>query len=258
MNAKKITWEITKVERESFLRSTLQPYVSANVLESLVESDNVSSQIDEQIQHRAAKDCIRKRCMCVAGLSGVTSMSGALGTMVLLPVDFAQFAYHAAKLSQELYYLYAPKELFTIQKKDDLDVLIYMLAGAGGAITLSTSSFSAIGQKLYQKACQKVSFKALSMLPFVGCAIHGSMSAYALYSLAEEYREKLCEMNEQEEQTTPQEFAKGIGTYIDVEYHEAEEKLRQFCNLSKLRELYAYLENGYINEQEFEQMKLDV
>lgn len=258
MNAKKITWEITKVERDQFLRSTLQPYVSAEVLETIIQSDNVSAQLDEELLKRIGNECIKKRCLCVAGLSGMTSMSGALGTMVLLPVDFVQFAYHAAKLSQELYYLYAPKQLFTIQKKEDLDVLIYMLAGAGGAITLSTASLSALGQKLYQKACQKLSFKSLSMLPFVGGAIHGSMSAYALYSLAEEYREKLCEMNEQEEQTTPQQVMKEIGTYIDVEYHEAEEKLRQFCNLAKLRELYAYLENGYINEQEFEQMKLDV
>ena len=133
-----------------------------------------------------------------------------------------------------------------------------MLIGADGVLTLSSASLSVIGQKLYEKVCKKLSFKGLAALPFVGSAVHGSMSAYALYSLADEYREKLIELNEQSQATSGDEIVKEIGQFIDVEYHEAEEKLRHFCNLERLRQLYMYLENGYINQQEFEQLRLNL
>lgn len=186
------------------------------------------------------------------------SLYGISSTLLLLPVDFAQFAYHSAKLSQELYYLYGHRDSFRYTKNEDLEVLLVMLIGADCAITLTTASSSVLTQMLYQKVCHKLSWKALETLPLIGGALHGSLSAYALYSLAEEYRDKLLEMYASHNHSESPKTHKEIGTIIDVEYHEAEEKLRSFCNLEKLRDLYVYLENGYINEAEFEQLKLNL
>lgn len=258
MDLKKRSLEITKVDRDSFLRKALSAFCPPDLIEKAIQGDCVAQLIDSQTLHTASDEWIKKRCMYVGGIALSTSICGAAGTLLLLPIDFAQFAYHAAKLSQELYYLYGKKDSFHYTKSDDLDLLMVMLIGADGVLTLSSASLSVIGQKLYEKICKKLSLKGLAALPFVGSAVHGSMSAYALYSLADEYREKLIEMNEQSQAASGDEIVKEIGQFIDVEYHEAEEKLRHFCNLERLRQLYMYLENGYINQQEFEQLRLNL
>lgn len=257
MDFKKYTLDMTRVERESFLRSVLTPYVPAHNIEAIIAGDCLGEQVDKDILHTIGNECIRRRCLYAGGLSLGTSLYGGLGSFVLYPLDFAQFAYHAAKLSQELYYIFGRRDMFRYRKQDDLEALIYILAGADAAITLSGTTLGALGQLLYRKGCDKLSLKALGALPFVGGALHGSMSAYALYSLAEEYRLKLIEMNEKHQDDaviTPQ----AIGEVVDVEFHEAEVNLKQFCNLAKLRELYSYLADGYIDEQEFEQLKLNL
>lgn len=258
MDFKKRSLEITKVDRDSFLRKALSAYCPSDTIEKAIHSDCVARCIDADILMTAGDEWIKKRCMYVGGIALSTTICGAAGTLMLLPIDFAQFAYHAAKLSQELYFLYGKKDSFLYHKSDDLELLMVMLAGADGVLTLSSASLSVIGQKLYEKLCKKMSFKALSTLPFVGSAIHGSLSAYALYALADEYRGKLMEMNAQQQDPSMEGIVKEIGQFIDVEYHEAEEKLRHFCNLERLRHLYTYLENGYINQQEFEQLRLNL
>jgi len=258
MDLKKRSLEITKVDRDSFLRRALSPYCPAEAVEAAIQSDCAANCIDASALKKASDEWIKKRCTYVGGIALSTSLYGVCGTLMLLPVDFAQFAYHAAKLSQELYFLYGKKDSFHYRKNDDLELLMVMLAGADGAITLSSASLSIIGQKLYEKVCNKLCLKAVSALPFVGSALHGSISAYALYALADEYREKLIEMNKQNLEASCNELVKEIGQFIDVEYHEAEEKLRHFCNLERLRQLYTYLEHGYINQQEFEQLRLNI
>lgn len=258
MDIKKFTLEMTNVDRDSFLRKTLSPFMPSTEVEEAVKSDCVMKKLDRVTLDKITKELVRNRCLYVGGLSMTSSFSGVAQTLMLLPFDCAQFAYHAMKLSQELYHLYGTRNMFTYKSKDELELLVYMLAGAGGAICLTTSSLSAIGQKLYQAGMSKLHLRSLSMVPCVGSILHGSLSAYALYSLAIEYIERLQAMVEEKVETTPAQVAKEIGTFIDVEYHVAEEKLRSFCNLEKLREYYQYMEAGYLSEEEFEQLKLDL
>ena len=258
IDLKKLSLEKTKVEREPFLRNALAPYLPSDQVERAIYSDSLGECVGMEILTKVGNECMKKRCLYAGGMSMGTSLYGISSTLLLLPVDFAQFAYHASKLSQELYYLYGRRDSFRCNKSEDLEVLLVMLIGADCAITLTTASSSVIAQKLYQIVCRKLSWKTLGALPLIGSAVHGSLSAYALSSLAEEYRDKLLEMNEAHKEADSNEVLKEIGTIIDVEYHEAEEKLRSFCNLEKLRDLYVYLENGYINEQEFEQLKLNL
>lgn len=255
---KKVGLEKTKVDRDCFLRTALSPYLPSEKIEQAIYSDFLGNDVDREILMKAGNDCMKKRCMVAGGMAMGTSLYGIGATWLLIPVDFVQFAYQAAKLSQELYYLYGRRDSFRATKSDDLEVLLVMLIGADCAITLTTASCSALTQKLYETVCRKLSLKTLSSLPVIGGAIHGSLSAYALYSLAEEYRSKLLEMNEAPKEKHTRDMMKELGTIIDVEYREAEEKLRSFCNLERLRDLYVYLENGYINEQEFEQLKLNL
>lgn len=258
IDLKKLSLEKTKVDRDSFLRTALSPYLPSDQVERAIYSDCVAECVGMEIITKAGNDCMKKRCLYAGGMSMGISLYGISSTLLLLPVDFAQFAYHSAKLSQELYYLYGHRDSFRYTKNEDLEVLLVMLIGADCAITLTTASSSVLTQMLYQKVCHKLSWKALETLPLIGGALHGSLSAYALYSLAEEYRDKLLEMYASHNHSESQKTHKEIGTIIDVEYHEAEEKLRSFCNLEKLRDLYVYLENGYINEAEFEQLKLNL
>lgn len=258
MDVKKQTIDLAKVDRDSFLRKTLSAYIPSLEVDFLLDQECIAKFLDAEILKKISDSVVRNRCLMVGSISLSTSISGSLGTLALIPVDCAQFAYHAVKLSQELYYIYGKRNMFTCQGKEDMDMLLYLLLGAGSAVTITTSTLSALGQKLYQKALWKLHLRSLSFLPFVGCAIHGGMSAYAMYSLALEYIERLQDMVEEQIDATPKEVAKQIGEFIDVEYREAEEKIRSFCNLAKLREYYQYLEAGYLSKEEFEQLKLDL
>ncbi len=257
MDVKKYTWEKTKVNREHFLRKVLAPYMSATKLERVIESESVCDVVDQKMLQSIGNECIMRRCLYVGGMSLGTSMYGGVGAFVLYPLDFAQFAYHAAKLSQELYYLYERNTSKPKRTSQQVEVLLYLLAGADAAITLSGASLASLGQLLYRKGCQKLSMHRMAALPFIGGAIHGSMSAYAMYSLAEEYRNILLDQKESEGEVSAP-YSMRLKDALDVEFREAEVKLKHFCNLEKLRELYAFLEKGYIDEQQFEQLKLNL
>lgn len=251
-------YNYVKVERDVYLRELLLPHLSFEKVEELLACDCIAKKLNPDLLQKLTQTCIIKRSIWTGGGSIGTSFSGALGTLILLPIDFAQFAYHAIKLAQELYALYGNKEMIQIKQQEDEEVLAWMLAGASGAISLTTTSLSALGQTLYTNACKKLSLHALSTLPILGCAIHGGMSAYALYALAMEFVEKLQEMQANQTSTTPQAMMKELGEIIDVEYHEVEESFKRFCNLAKLKELYAYFEEGYIDEQEFDHLKQEL
>lgn len=246
--------ERIKVERESFLRTALLPYCSPQEITNLLSCNDLSEQLDATILKKVSETQIQKRCLLCAGCAWTSSLSGGLSTLVSLPLDFAIFAYQATKLAQELYILYGNKTM-PLPNQEDQELLYWMLAGASGAITLSGSTISALGQFLYTRACKALSLHALSALPLVGCALHGGFSAYALYELSHEFIEKLIEQKAKNKTVNAHNVIKEIGEIIDVEYHEVETAIRKFCNLEKLKELYAYLEAGYIDEQQFHQLK---
>lgn len=255
MKEKNITWEMTKVNREQFLRTSLLPYYSSEKIEQIIHHPCVSDVIEHEILDEIGNTCIRRHCMHTGGISLLTSLSGALGTVLLLPVDFVQFAYHMAKLAQELYILYGTKQMIQCEKKEDLEVLQWMLAGASGATSLLATSLSAYVQTLFAKTMRAKTWHHLSMIPWLGCGIHAGTSAYTLYALAEEYREHLVSMRENNQVTSAQGVVQEFNNIIDVEYHEIEETCCRFCDLSRLRELYRYLSEGYIDEQQFQQLK---
>lgn len=258
MDLVKTTLDVTHVERDHFLRKLLQPYVASDKIESYLQSTCVANRLDKEIVEKINKEIIQARCFYVGGASFSTSLFGSLTTALTLPFDCAQFAYHTLKLAQELYYFNGTSGMFTYQHKDELELLVYMLIGADGAISITASSLSIIGQKLYQYACKKIHLKTLAFVPIVGGVLHASANVYALHELAQEYLQRLSQMVEEEVATTPATVAKEIGTFIDVEYKEVEDKIKRFCNLEKLREYYQYVEAGYMSEEEFEQLKLDL
>lgn len=255
MDMKQYTWDMVHVDREQFLRKSLLAYVSSEQVEKSLQSKQPTACLTKEQRKQLADACIRKRCLYVGGLSAVTSLHGALGTVLLMPVDCAQFAYHTLKLAQELYYIYGTKQMFSFKSKEELEVLLYMMVGADCAISIAGSTLSALGQKLYQTAMRKLTLQGASILPYVGCAIHCSMSIYALYSLADEYVQRLQDMCTSQSETTTADIVKEIGEIVEAEYREVEEKLHSFCDLKKLKEFYTYVEEGYISEEELEKMK---
>lgn len=258
MKLKDISIELAKIDRDRFLRKTLLPYLPSNEIEQLIKEDQLSENISEKTLKRMSDELIRKRCLYVGGLSLSTSLYGTASTLLLLPLDCAQFTYHTMKLAQELYYIHGTRNMFTYKSNEELELLVYMLAGASSAIAITGSTLGTIIQKLYAYTFSKMRLKSLSLVPFVGSVAHGSLSAYALRSLAQEYIVKLESMVAENVETTPAQVAKEIGTFIDVEYKEVEGKIRSFCNLEKLREYYQYVEAGYLSEEEFEQLKFDI
>ena len=255
MNIQNDTWDALYIDREQFLRSSLLPFASLEQIEACIQSEQGTCCLTKQQQKQWANSCIRNRCLYVGGLSMATSFHGALGTMLLMPLDCVQFAFHTIKLAQELYYIYGTKQMFSISSKEELEVLIYMIVGADCAISIAGCTMSALGQKLFQIAMRNLRFRSASMLPYVGCMLHGSMSIYALSSLAKEYVQRLQDMSATQRETTSSEVVKELGDIINAQYYEVEENLHSFCDLKKLKEFYTYVEEGYISEEELENLK---
>lgn len=258
MEWKKWGMKYTTIDRNVFLRKTLLPYIGAEKCEEAIEQDVPSLQLHQDLVAKIAHECILNRCLYVAGASGFSAFGGIATTLIALPFDCAQFAFHTMKLAQELYYLYGSKDMFQCQKAEDMEILIVMLCGASGAITISGSTMSIVAQKLYERILVKTPLRALRYVPYAGGIVNAGVSAYALKAMAEEYIERLIEKRELEEETTAAEVVREIGEFIDVEYHVAEEKLRQFCDLSKLRELYRYKEEGYLSDEDFATLKQEL
>lgn len=247
MEIKAIMKSFTIVDRDQFLRSVLAGYLPFAVVEEAVVKGIEKANVDDSILHQIAQQRIQKYSTQAGAASFLTT---SVGGILMLPLDYAQFFSNCAMLIQELYYLYGVHTAKKLEKKEDVEMLFYMMIGASTTVKTTGSVMNAFAKYLIKKTGKKAFMK---MVPAIGSITSSSFSYLSLRSIAYEFIEQMKLMRENhilEEEPLMQQ----IEEFIDVEYKEAETAFRSFCNLEKLKELQDYADAGYISNDEYEQM----
>ncbi len=234
------------VDRMIFLRSNLLKYLPSYEVDRIM--DRSTSNMNEDVIEHIAKRRIHKYCVQTGSFSFVLGSVGAW----LWPLDYLQFYIHSALLAQELYYLYAPANFLRLSSESDVRMMITILFGATSSVKTAGSAMSSFSKYVLKRSKKKMT---MSMIPAAGGVVNSCMSYMLLQSLAEEFVKQMkCIKEDQLQHTTAHYEIKEIMNLTQEE----PKKQTAFCNLEKLRELYAYVDAGYITRKEFELLKKQV
>lgn len=154
-----------KVDRESFLRSELQPYCNDAELEKAI-LDPVNT-ISQKRLDALANACIRNQTVKVTAISTVTGIPGGLAMAATIPADLAQYYWHTFVLAQKLAYLYGIPDLrdengnLTETSQDMLTLFVGVMMGAGAANNAIKNISKAFAQQVVKRLPQKALTKTV-------------------------------------------------------------------------------------------------
>ncbi len=103
-----------RVNRESYLRDGFS-HESAPTgidIDLAIETNPIDAGVPIEFLDKQADSAIRNHLLVTAGASAVTGLPGGLAMAATIPVDLAQFYWHALVCSQKLAYLYGWPDLF--------------------------------------------------------------------------------------------------------------------------------------------------
>lgn len=249
MNLKDVVTKVTLIDRETFLRSIFIDVLSLDEVKNLLANGIHHSEVSPYQLDDIAEKRIRKYAIEASEMS---FCAGSIGGIWLIPADYTQFFISSAHLLQELYYLYGADEQLPIRNTQDLEMLLCIMAGGSSTVKTAGSAFGAFSKYLVKKTGKKAIFR---FVPVIGGLSSAAFTYSSMMSIAHEFVEYLKQIPFAQQE---QPLAKQIETFIDVEYQEAEAAIRKFCNLEKLKELYQYMEAGYLSNDEFDKLKSEL
>ena len=127
-----------KVDRDSFLRSQLAPYCDDCQIHLAIEGRPANAGVPSDVIDRLARAVIRWHVIRASSISFAAGLPGGWAMVGTIPVDTAQFWWHAIVLSQKLAYLYGWPDFLKNGKVDDdtklhITLLIGTMLGAAQA-----------------------------------------------------------------------------------------------------------------------------
>ena len=155
---------LVKINRASFLRKQLAPYVSPAAVEIAISKSPSTAKIPLETINVIAKHCINLETNKVSAISFAAGVPGGFTMLGTVPADLAQFTAHQLRISQKLAYLYGWEELFGEDGMDDgtqdiMTLFFGIMFGDNGATTvvsqIAKQAATATVKKLPQKALTK-------------------------------------------------------------------------------------------------------
>ena len=127
-----------KVNRASFLESQLSNYCDEEQVSKAIQCRPALAGITSERIDELADSCIRWHVLQASGISFVAGLPGGLAMAAAIPVDIAQFYWHALVLAQKLAYLYGWPDLLEKgevddQTKSELTLMVGVMMGAAAA-----------------------------------------------------------------------------------------------------------------------------
>ena len=121
-----------RVPRDEFLRAQLNVHCSEVQVNKAVEFGPPSAGVPLDLIDEIADSVIRSHVVKAAGLSFATGLPGGVFMAVMIPVDVAQFFWHATVIAQKLAYLYGWPDLFDpeVDLDEETELRIVLLIGA--------------------------------------------------------------------------------------------------------------------------------
>ena len=127
-----------KVDRSSFLASQLWNYCDEQQVSKAIQCRPASAGISPDLIDKLADSCIRSHVLKASGISFAAGLPGGWAMAGTIPVDVAQFYWHALVLAQKLAYLYGWPDLLEDGEVDEqtelqLTLLVGAMMGAAAA-----------------------------------------------------------------------------------------------------------------------------
>ena len=127
-----------KVDRTSFLVSELRNYCDDEQISEAIRSRPALAGISPYLVDKLADSCIKSHVLKASAISFAAGLPGGWAMAGTIPVDVAQFYWHALVLAQKLAYLYGWPDLLEKGEVDEqtelqLTLLIGVMMGAAAA-----------------------------------------------------------------------------------------------------------------------------
>lgn len=155
---------LVKINRDSFLIESFQSYGNSSSLTNKRPIDIY----EKEIINKVAKGVIDGHLLKVTGTSTAAGIPGGFAMFATVPVDLAQFYWHAIVCSQKLAYIYGYPNLLDENKnvneetRNHITLFIGVMLGAGAAskavTELSKNIAVQVAKRLPQKALTKTSY----------------------------------------------------------------------------------------------------
>ena len=127
-----------KVDRTSFLASQLSNCCDGQQVSRAIQRRPASAGISPDLIDKLADSCIRSHVLKASSISFAAGLPGGFAMAGTIPVDVAQFYWHALVLAQKLAYLYGWPDLLEKGEVDEqtelqLTLLVGAMMGAAAA-----------------------------------------------------------------------------------------------------------------------------
>ena len=138
-----------RVGRDAFLRSQLRGDCDKQQALRAIESSPAEAGVPEDVIDRLADSCIRGHVVRASAVSFVTGVPGGLAMAATMPVDMAQFFWHAVALSQKLAYLYGWPDLLGRDGSvdEEAEARLTLLIGAMMGARAAQDGLAAVGER---------------------------------------------------------------------------------------------------------------
>ena len=156
-----------KVHRTSFLTSQLWNYCDEQQVSKAIQCRPASSDISPDLIDKLADSCIRSHVLKASSISFAAGLPGGWAMAGTIPVDVAQFYWHALVLAQKLAYLYGWPDLLDKGEVDEqtehqLTLLVGAMMGAAaanrGLAELSKRFAGQVAHRLPRQALTKTAY----------------------------------------------------------------------------------------------------
>lgn len=154
-----------RIDRTSFLRSSLKKHCDEATIEKAVEQTPAEADIPLSTVKAIANESINYETAKVTALSAAAGIPGGMAMLGTVPADLAQFYAHVLRVAQKLAYLYSWPDLFDENGEMDdgtksiltlfLGVMSGVQAANGGVAKIADMLAANLVKKLPQKALTK-------------------------------------------------------------------------------------------------------
>lgn len=156
-----------RVNRSEFLWSQLWPHCEPPQIQRAIETRPAQAGVSIELIDRLADSCIKAHVAKASGISFVTGIPGGIAGGATIPVDIAQFYWHAIVLAQKLAYLYGLPDLLEDGEVDEeTEILITLLIGAMMGAQIAQKGLVDFAERLATQVAKRLPRKALTRYAF--------------------------------------------------------------------------------------------
>lgn len=153
-----------RIDRKSYLRSTLRRYCTEEQLAVAVADSPAAAGIPLSVISQAARTSIKYATSKVTSLSAAAGIPGGLAMVGTVPADAVQYVGHMLRIAQKLAYLYSWPDLF--EQKEELNDatkhVLTLLVGVMVGTNRANQAVSQVAGMIAKNIAKKLPQKALT------------------------------------------------------------------------------------------------